>query len=581
MVIPAFRRGILRRLVGAFLLALIVACPAWAEYFVIERFQSDIHVAADAALEIVETIDVRFDSPRHGIYREIPIRYRTDFGDRLRTPIEITSVRNVSGKDWPTKIETSGDVLSIRIGDPDRYVDGLVTYVISYTVQNALLFHDDYDELYWNVTGNDWGVPIRAAGATVTLPGDVPAESLQVSCFAGRRSSNEAACRISTASEVQYELTRPLDTYEGLTIALGWPKGIVREPSWWQRLLWRYNLTHVWVLLLPLAVAAWMAHRWYHYGRDPEVRQAVTVMYEPPKCNGQHLSPAEVGAIIDERLDQRDITASIIDLAVRGYLKIDEVKEESLFGLITSTDYRLVRLKPSESDLSPFQVQLLNELFGTAGMVEVSSLKNRFYKKVSGLKSTLYADMIGKRLFPQNPETTRQKYAGFGIAFFVAGVLVTVWLQWLPPLLGILSFGLSGLIALAFANAMPSRTASGAVAHFEALGFREFMDKADRDKITRLGEQQNLFYKYLPYAIALDVADQWAKAFEGIFTQAPDWYVPHGGFARFSPYGFSRSLNTVTAGMASAMFSAPRGSGVGGRGGFSGGGFGGGGGRSW
>ena len=124
------------------------------------------------------------------------------------------------------------------------------------------------------------------------------------------------------------------------------------------------------------------------------------------------------------------------------------------------------------------------------------------------------------------------------------------------------------------------------MAYMDILGFQEFMNRAEKDKIERMKEM-NLFSQYLPYAIALDVADNWAKAFEGICQDPPDWYVSPGGFRTFTPYTFVHSMNSVTSSLASAMFSAPRGSGgSGGGGGFggggsSGGGFGGGGGGSW
>jgi len=154
---------------------------------------------------------------------------------------------------------------------------------------------------------------------------------------------------------------------------------------------------------------------------------------------------------------------------------------------------------------------------------------------------------------------------------------------------GIVASVLMGLPVFAFARYMPAKTRAGASAYMDILGFQEFMNRAEKDRIERMGEQ-DLFSKFLPYAIALDVVDNWAKAFEGVYQVPPDWYVSPGGLRTFTPLGFSHSLNAVTSSLSSAMFSAPRGSGTsgggdsgggGGGGGSSGGGFGGGGGGDW
>jgi uncharacterized membrane protein len=141
---------------------------------------------------------------------------------------------------------------------------------------------------------------------------------------------------------------------------------------------------------------------------------------------------------------------------------------------------------------------------------------------------------------------------------------------------------LSGVVVLLFGRAMPARTSTGALARLEVLGFEEFLDRAERDRLERMADP-HLFSRFLPYAIALDVSDNWAKAFEGIYQEPPDWYTSRTPLTYFHPHGFSRSMGTMTSSLAGAMFAAPRssGSGGGGGGGSSGGGFGGGGGGSW
>jgi uncharacterized membrane protein len=219
--------------------------------------------------------------------------------------------------------------------------------------------------------------------------------------------------------------------------------------------------------------------------------------------------------------------------------------------------------------------------------VLVSDLKNRFYANLPVLKKLLYGELIRKKYFLSNPENVRNSYIALGISLMVFGCFaLLVFLSPDNTVKSILAAFLMGVPVLAFAKFMPARTKSGALAYMDILGFQEFMNRAEKDQIERMGDKE-LFSKYLPYAIALDVVEHWAKAFKGIYQDPPDWYASPGGFQTFTPYVFAHSINAATSDLSSAVFSAPRGSGGGGDGGgfggggSSGGGFGGGGGGSW
>jgi uncharacterized membrane protein len=212
----------------------------------------------------------------------------------------------------------------------------------------------------------------------------------------------------------------------------------------------------------------------------------------------------------------------------------------------------------------------------------VSDMKNKFYTNLELLKNTLYGELTRKKYFLSSPEKVRKLYITTGIILIVIASFVFAFLTPSGGK-GVFAGILTGLPVLAFSRVMPAKTKAGAFAYMDILGFQEFMNRAEKDRLERMGDK-DLFSKFLPYAIALDVADNWAKAFEGIYQEPPRWYVSPEGFRTFSPYSFSRSFNLVTSSLSSAMFSSPRGSGGsggGGGGGFSGGGFGGGGGGSW
>jgi uncharacterized membrane protein YgcG len=552
--------------------------------FTIRKFHSQITINEDSSFTVKETIDVEFHRQRHGIYREIPFSYTDDHGKTIKTPLDILSVTDSVGKEWKYKIRRMGNIINIRIGDAEKYVSGFQSYVITYKVENVILFFDNHDELYWNITGNYWKAPIRIALADVTLSVTKESENLWASCFTGFYGSQKADCSFRASHNSGEFFTKQyLDPGEGLTIAFGWDKGLVLPPSRWKKFLWAIDLKENWTFALPFLSFIFMINLWYRRGKDPKVREAVTVMYEPPKFNNKILIPAEVGAIIDEKLDPRDITSTIVGLAVKGYIKIEETKKE---GLIFDTpNYYLSKVKEPDEDLNPFESEMVRSLFSNDPLgVFVSELKNRFYKNLPTLKNSLYNELVRKKYFLRSPEKVRNVYmiAGF-IIIIVGGFLGAVLTSYLTGK-AIIASALTGLPFFLFSRVMPAKTKTGSSAYMDVLGFQEFLSRAEKDRLQRMSDN-NLFAKFLPYAIALDVVDNWAKAFEGIYQEPPNWYVSPGGLRTFVPSHFSYSIGSMTSNLSSAMFSAPRGSGVGGGGsgggGFSGGGFGGGGGGSW
>lgn len=565
-------------------LNLLISPSALAQYFTIHRFHSDILIYEDSSISVTETIDMEFYQSRHGIYREIPFKYRDEFGKVITTPTKVLSVTDRSGKPLNYQVKKTGPIIHIRIGDPKRYVRSNQTYVITYKVENAILFLEDHDELYWNVTGHYWKAPIKEASATVYLNTKNKSENLRVEGFEGVYGSKEECSYESYDNTGKFFTKRSLLMGEGLTLVFGWDKGLVYPPSSWKKFLWSIHFEENWVFLLPIFSFLYMMNRWYRKGRDPRVRESVTVMYEPPKFGNNPLTPAEVGTLIDEKIDPRDITSTIVGLAVKGYVQIEEQIRESFF--FDKKDYYIKKMKEVDAGLNDFETELMKSLFPeTLPGTLVSSLKNKFYTNLPALRKALYKDLVRKKYFLSDPEKVRNSYriagvliavfGSFGLAFFTSNFIGK----------SIISSLLTGLAVFAIGNFMPAKTRAGALAFMETLGFQEFMRRAEKDRLERMGDK-NLFSKFLPYAIALDVVDNWAEAFEGIYQEPPNWYIAPTGFRTFSPYAFTHSINSMTSNLSSAMFSAPRGSSGGGKGGFgsggfSGGGFGGGGGGSW
>ncbi|MGB9630090.1 MAG: DUF2207 domain-containing protein, partial [Thermodesulfobacteriota bacterium] len=369
-----------------------ISPSALAQYFTINRFHSDILIYEDSSISVRETIDVEFHQSRHGIYRELPFKYRDEFGKVVTTPTKVLSVVDSSRKPWKYQVKKTGPTIYIRIGDPKRYVKGKQTYVISYQVENAVLFFEDHDELYWNVTGHYWKAPIKEASATVYLTTKDKSKNLKAIGYEGMYGSKEECSYESYDNTGKFFTKRSLQVGEGLTLVFGWDKGLVHPPPSWKRFLWSIHFEENWVFLLPIFSFLYMVNRWYRKGRDPRVRESVTVMYEPPKFGNNPLTPGEVGTLIDEKIDSRDITSTIVGLAVKGYLQIEEQVRENLF--FNKKDYYLKKIKDPDAGLNDFETELMRSLFPAAlpGTL-VSSLKNKFYTNLPALKKALYGEL--------------------------------------------------------------------------------------------------------------------------------------------------------------------------------------------
>ena len=552
-----------------------MALPVAAKAETIDSFDVVIRINPDSTLQVRERIIYDFgDLPRHGIYRDIPFKYQAR-GGNFELRFSGFLVTDEAGKIYNFSVSDSGNYKRIKIGDPNVWVSGIQTYVINYTVKRAINYFNDYDELYWNVTGNEWPVSIASASAKVVLPKVVSASRLRLQCFAGTTGSRTACDAMEALPDGTISFRQNfLSKREGLTVVVGFPKQVVTEPSWWEKLIdtAKDNL----ILFLPVAVFLILFRWWWTQGRDPKGYSTIIAQYEPPA----DLAPSEAGAILDERVDNRDISADIINLAVRGYLKITRLEEKKFIG--KKVDYQLDKLRAEDDLQNGFEKKLMLSLFGQKTSVKLSDHKNKFYKDLTEIKKQIYRSVVNKGFFKKNPATTRKVYLIIGIGVAFAGV----WLGALWGGLGILSFILSGAIIIAFSFFMPAKTRRGAKMRDYILGLKEYLSVAEKDRMkfhNAPAKSPERFEKLLPYAMVLRVEKEWAVQFEGIYTQPPAWYNDPSGLS-FSALVFAGSLNQFDMQVNSTLASTPRSAASGGSGfggGFSGGGFGGGGGGSW
>ncbi len=559
-----------------YLLLLTLALPLvtpGASAEVIKSFDSDIYIENNGSVTVIETIHYDFEGAyRHGIYRDIPVKYEIG-GKYHKLWIDVIEVTDQSGEDYQYKTTKNGGRLNIRIGDPDRTITGLHVYKIVYRVDGAITFFETEDEFYWNVTGDEWRVPILSASADVELE-DPNTEGLRAKCFTGRLGSTQQDCSYRLKqSGASFESLRQLPGGHGLTLVLGFPKGSVSEPSGLARAI--RTLRDNWSLGIPALALLFLGFMWRSSGRDPETSGVIAVRYDPPG----ELTPAEAGTLIDEQVDILDITSTIIDLAVRGYLKIEEVPSTK-YVFFSSNDYKLIKVKePTQDELKYHEEIVFSGIFkhGTHNVM-VSDLKNKFYKEIPSIQKALYNELVGSKLFPTNPDHVRQIYKWIGYGLVVLGMFV-ISMLWAK-----LSILATGIIFIIFSRYMPRKTKRGAKLNEEILGFREFIERAEKGRIEKLAKDDpTLFDRILPYAIVFDLSDRWADAFSDVYTTPPNWYHSASYNNMFSPRIFVGDLGRSLSVMNNSLRSTPRksgGSGFGG-GGFSGGGFGGGGGGSW
>ena len=556
-------------------LACLLAATSAADERILE-FNSRIDLQSDGALIVTESITVRAEGAeiRRGIYRDFPTRYRDRYGNRVNVRYEPLSLtRNDQSENFFHRDLDNG--VRTYFGQSDRMLTpGVHRYDYRYRVERVIGFFDGHDELYWNVTGNDWAFPIDSASATVSLQGLGSPEILEAAAYTGRFGEQgddyEVSARESTA---RFRTTRTLAPHEGLTVVVTWPKGHVEAPGGVQRLFWLLDdnanlLTVVGGLGLMLA---YLVPVWRRFGRDPEEGVIVT-RYEPP----ENLPPASLRFIRQMYYDNKTMTTAIVGLAVKGYLRIDE----------TGGSYTLRRSKAAGSaPLAPSEKALLDALFEDGDSL---LLDDAYHERIGGARKKHRA-ALGR-------EYRGRYFRTNGLlnvpALIIAIVTTVIALRVDGPTWAVIAgIALMFVLFAVFALLMKRPTTLGRRTLDEVLGFRDYLDIAEKDELNLRNPPEKtpqLFEAYLPYALALGVEQAWAERFAAVLAGIDD---PDGGGFRPSWYGgnwSNRNIASMTSSLSSGLSSSirssatPPGSSSGSSGGgFSGGGGGGGGGGGW
>ena len=629
---------------AALLLCLLTALPAFAQEY-LSNYDVTVRINQDSSLNVTEKIEARVEniSIKRGIIRSFPVEYEDKNGHTVTVGFDITDV-TLDGSEVPWQSEQDGRYIHVRIGDRDRMIPrGFHTFVISYTTTRQLGFFEDHDELYWNVTGNQWTFPIERASCRVSLPGKNFGDGFSsVEWYVGAYGEKGDRSDAKLIGNNGVSTTRPLRSGEGITVVYTWPKGLVTPPP--PPKTDDANAQGMVGLLTLAAVAGWFGFAWFKWGKDPAQKSTIPLFYPP---NGE--SPAHLRYARDLKTDKTAFAATILNLAVKGALRIEEGEEEKGFFKNSPGVYTLRKMSYNEKKvkLTSDEDAIMMHLFpGSQGTLTLENdnagnfgdamdslsrhmglLRKQFFSSNTAkclVGALIYFAGIAA-LYPfswEYPETLMICGISGLLVIFVSLMLSNImpnkaWKR-LPLFIGrlalplfltffvyamlcedstgiplaVVCFGAALLIFSVMRPLMSARTKKGYEMLAAAEGLALYMKTAEKGRLEMFNppeETPQLFERLMPYALALDTAKTWGNRFEKLLQTEkyePTWYVGPNPYIFMNGGGLNTFSSNFAQGLSSSMVSQTTESAPGsfsgfGGGGFSGGGGGGGGGSGW
>ncbi len=538
---------------------------------VIQSFNSDIELLNDGSFIVSEAILYDFEgAERHGIFRNISNKHAQESSSWYKKRIielELISV-TMDGGQVPYVIEPY-EGLSVRIGDPDKTISNVHEYIIRYKVDGAIATYDGKNEIYWNVTGDEWTVDILSASATLRGNRDIYGNAR--SCYSGYE-SNSTFCSITGMLNGEFVFSSDhISPGQQLTIA---NDVFLAEPP---RVIEKFSVSWFWIVIVSLwfVTLGNVVYRWRNeYKKD----SSIIAQYEPLP----DFKPMFSGVLADFRLDSRDISAGIVYLAEQGFITIKRTTDK-LLGLVEISDYEITLKRPISETETTFESQLLTLLFKEDSkpgeIVRLSVLRRNTSKLrtnallIQKLQAAVTKDLKERGYIQSGWQLLKMLIPYYGV--FMVAMLVfalfhpAVFLTEIVVIVSIISIIIAGIFSQRY-------TAKG----FEALnhlkGFKEFMSMTDKDRFefhNAPEKSPEQFMTFLPYAIALGVEKKWTALFDDIQMEPPSWYSSAGTATVFNASTFSHELGAFTGAFSSSSGSSGGGS--------AGGGSGGGGGGSW
>jgi hypothetical protein len=542
----------MKRIISLLILtiAILVSFPTKVLAETIKSFDTEIIAHKDGTFDVVEKINYDFEeAEKHGIFRDIPLV--SIVGDLYRT-IEVDFKYIL--KDGVPEIyldQGSSKTASVKIGDKDKLITGTHLYTISYLVKNGIgSNYEDHDEIYWNITGNKWEIPIKKASANLTT--DFGVNFNKYTCFTGASGSTNKDCNIDQKNIIT--TTDILNPSEGLTVVWGFPKDTF-PPSILQKTSPSSSGEEIspFIILVIFAVPIFLnlilapgLLIWYFKNKKKSRFGSAAVNFDFPEESGKRVAPAEAGSIDIHMVDQNDVIATIFDLAIRKYLKIEQIKKE---------DYKFTKLKEFEETMPAFELMLGSTLFAEKDSVELASLKKDFYITFQSFENDVFNSLVNRGFYSKNPKNQMILLLVAGIfSIFFGGIIL-------------------GLILIFLSRILNGRTVKGDEMDFKIDGLKIFSKNMSREH-TWYAKNLITVEKYIPYAIAFGFIKEFMEQLKVIYPNYnPSWYSGNTAFYLASNNMFNSMNSNFTTHAASSS--------SGFTGGSSGGGGGEGGGGSW
>ncbi len=501
-------------------LSLVTTDSAQAQ--AIRELDTTYNVAASGNVDVVELLKISFPSvkQRTQFYRVVPIWYQSD-SNTFVLDAHIKSVLMDDKVSVPFKSWVAGREFHIKVGDQTTILKGDHKFRIEYEIARGVQFVNGHPQLYLSVTGDQCPFPIDTINVNVNLPKGTDLSRVQASTLIQPSGAIKPVPPQTGAAALKIAVHK-VKPSQNVIVIVDMPKGTVAPHS----VLFDWVVTmqkFYQIFVLPLATIILLCAWWFFYGRDPGAEKVAANNWFPPAG----VTPAEAGTLIDESCDLRDIASTLIDLAVRGYIKI-RLLPYTGFLYLDNKDYEFTLLKSmKDQELKPHEELFLTALFGMSSTTYLSAIKGRFAEYLPPIKRLVYENLVTEKLFARDPEIDRKNFLAVGATIVTVGIgLMAASVYQHAGQVTAAGTVLSGVIILLAARAMPRRTSKGVAANRQIEKFERMIANGNKNELRKAASANpEIFSKYLPYAVIFGHSERWAGVFSEMIGEYPEWFT--------------------------------------------------------